>query len=118
MSLTHFCPWATGWFPGSQAFRELVSVSNCTDYQSRRLQIRFGQTKKMTGQVEFVHMLNGTLTAITRTICAILEVHQTKTGIAVPPALQPFMPASHRTFIPFLTQQQLPQPQQEAGKAK
>ena len=37
------------WFPGSAAFRELVSVSNCTDYQSRRLQIRHGQTKKMTG---------------------------------------------------------------------
>ena len=40
-----------GWFPGSGAFRELVSCSNCTDYQSRRLQIRFGQTKKMSGQV-------------------------------------------------------------------
>ena len=40
-----------GWFPGSGAFRELVSCSNCTDYKSRRLQIRFGQTKKMSGQV-------------------------------------------------------------------
>ena len=40
-----------GWFPGSGAFRELVSCSNCTEYQSRRLQIRFGQTKKMSGQV-------------------------------------------------------------------
>lgn len=39
------------WFPGSGAFRELVSCSNCTDYQSRRLQIRFGQTKKMNAQV-------------------------------------------------------------------
>ena len=38
------------WFPGSGAFRELVSCSNCTDYQSRRLQIRFGQTKKMNAQ--------------------------------------------------------------------
>jgi seryl-tRNA synthetase len=35
------------WFPGSGAFRELVSCSNCTDYQSRRLRIRYGQTKKM-----------------------------------------------------------------------
>ena len=35
------------WFPGSGAFRELVSCSNCTDYQARRLQVRFGQTKKM-----------------------------------------------------------------------
>lgn len=91
------------WFPGSAAYRELVSVSNCTDYQSRRLQIRFGQTKKMTGQVEFVHMLNGTLCAISRTICAILEVHQTPTGINVPPALQAFMPERFQTFIPFVT---------------
>lgn len=39
------------WFPGSGAFRELVSCSNCTDYQARRLQVRFGQTKKMGAQV-------------------------------------------------------------------
>ena len=39
------------WFPGSGAFRELVSCSNCTDYQSRRLQIRYGQTKKMNAVV-------------------------------------------------------------------
>ena len=39
------------WFPGSGAHRELVSCSNCTDYQSRRLQIRYGQTKKMNTQV-------------------------------------------------------------------
>lgn len=36
-----------GWFPGSGAFRELVSCSNCLDYQARRLQVRFGKTKKM-----------------------------------------------------------------------
>lgn len=92
------------WFPGSGAFRELVSVSNCTDYQSRRLQIRYGQTKKMTGQVEYVHMLNGTLCAITRTICAILEVHQTAEGIKVPEPLRPYMPAKYKEFIPFVTQ--------------
>ena len=45
------------WFPGSGAFRELVSCSNCTDYQSRRLQIRFGQTKKMSGQVRTTRKL-------------------------------------------------------------
>lgn len=39
------------WFPGSQAFRELVSCSNCTDYQARRLRIRYGQTKKMMDKV-------------------------------------------------------------------
>jgi len=59
----------------------------------------------MTGQVEFVHMLNGTLTAITRTICAVLEVHQTKTGITVPDVLQRFMPESYRSFIPFIAKE-------------
>lgn len=89
------------WFPGSKAFRELVSVSNCTDYQSRRLQIRFGQSKKMTGQVDYVHMLNGTMCAITRVICVILEVYQTPEGINVPEALAPFLPAKYSKFIPF-----------------
>ncbi|KAI2805447.1 hypothetical protein RDWZM_008716 [Blomia tropicalis] len=90
------------WFPGSKAFRELVSVSNCTDYQSRRLQIRFGQTKKMTGQVDYVHMLNGTMAAITRVICVILEVHQTPEGINIPEPLQKFMPQKYEKFIPFI----------------
>lgn len=90
------------WFPGSAAFRELVSVSNCTDYQSRRLQIRYGQTKKMTGQVDFVHMLNGTMCAITRAICVVLENHQTPEGINVPEALAPYMPAKYSKFIPFV----------------
>ncbi len=39
------------WFPGSKAFRELVSCSNCTDYQARRLHVRYGQTKKMNQEV-------------------------------------------------------------------
>ena len=90
------------WFPGSKAFRELVSVSNCTDYQSRRLQIRFGQTKKMTGQVEYVHMLNGTMCAVTRAICVILEVHQSPEGIRIPEPLQPFMPLKYRQLIPYI----------------
>ena len=89
------------WFPGSKAFRELVSVSNCTDYQSRRLQIRFGQTKKMTGQVDYVHLLNGTMCAVTRVICALLEVHQTPDGINIPEPLQKFMPDKYSKFIPF-----------------
>lgn len=39
------------WFPGSTAYRELVSCSNCLDYQARRLKVRYGQTKKMDGEV-------------------------------------------------------------------
>ena len=40
-----------GWFPAGGAFRELVSCSNCTDYQARRLHVRYGQTKAMSGEV-------------------------------------------------------------------
>lgn len=107
------------WFPGSAAYRELVSVSNCTDYQSRRLQVRFGQTKKMTGQVEYVHMLNGTLSAISRTICALLEVHQSPDGIRIPQALQPFMPDKFKTIIPYLntTAGVVKQPESNASKS-
>lgn len=71
------------WFAGSGAFRELVSCSNCLDYQARRLLVRYGQSKKMNTNVEFVHMLNATLCAATRVICAILETHQTETGVKV-----------------------------------
>eukprot|EP00124_Ichthyophonus_hoferi_P003788 Ihof_evm2s354 gene=Ihof_evmTU2s354 len=68
-----------GWFPGSKAFRELVSCSNCTDYQSRRLRIRYGATKDKNAKTqEYVHMLNGTMAATTRVICAILENYQTE----------------------------------------
>jgi seryl-tRNA synthetase len=71
------------WFAGSNAFRELVSCSNCLDYQARRLLVRYGQSKKMNANVEFVHMLNATMCACTRVICAILETHQTETGVKV-----------------------------------
>jgi seryl-tRNA synthetase len=91
-----------GWFPGSSAFRELVSCSNCTDYQARALQIRFGQTKKMNQQAEYVHMLNATMCATTRTICAILENYQEENHIRVPDVLKPYMPAKYKDQIPFV----------------
>ncbi|XP_075041463.1 serine--tRNA ligase, cytoplasmic [Mixophyes fleayi] len=90
------------WFPGSGAFRELVSCSNCTDYQARRLRIRYGQTKKMMDKVEFVHMLNATMCATTRTICAILENYQTDEGIVVPEKLRDFMPVGLKEIIKFV----------------
>lgn len=71
------------WFGGSGAFRELVSCSNCLDYQARRLLVRYGQTKKMNANIDYVHMLNATMCATTRVICAILETHQTETGVKV-----------------------------------
>jgi len=90
------------WFPGSGKFRELVSCSNCLDYQSRRLQIRFGQVKRENESMDYVHMLNATLCATTRTICAILENYQTENGIVVPDALKRWMPTKYREMIPFV----------------
>ncbi|XP_076164503.1 seryl-tRNA synthetase [Ptiloglossa arizonensis] len=90
------------WFPGSGAFRELVSCSNCLDYQARRLLVRYGQTKKMNASTDYVHMLNATMCAVTRVICAILEVHQTDTGIKLPKVLAQFMPTEYEDEIPFI----------------
>lgn len=90
------------WFPGSAAYRELVSCSNCLDYQARRLLVRYGQTKKMNEQTTYVHMLNATACATTRVICVILETYQTETGIKIPEVLKPFMPAKYKEEIPFV----------------
>jgi len=102
------------WFPGSGAFRELVSCSNCLDYQARRLRVRYGQTKKMNQATEFCHMLNGTMCAVTRVICAILETNQTETGIKVPEALKSFLPEKYQDEIPFVA----PAPIDEAESKK
>ncbi|RZC41580.1 serine--tRNA ligase, cytoplasmic, partial [Asbolus verrucosus] len=90
------------WFPASGAFRELVSCSNCLDYQARRLLVRYGQTKKMNAATDYVHMLNATMCATTRVICAILEVHQTETGVKVPKVLKQFLPEEYQEEIPFV----------------
>ncbi|OZC11542.1 hypothetical protein X798_01400 [Onchocerca flexuosa] len=90
------------WFPGSAAFRELVSCSNCTDYQARRLKVRYGKTKKLDGEVSYVHMLNSTMCATTRVLCAILENYQEENGIRVPEILKQFMPHSYKELIPFI----------------
>ncbi|ENN80031.1 serine--tRNA ligase, cytoplasmic [Dendroctonus ponderosae] len=90
------------WFPGSGAFRELVSCSNCLEYQARRLLVRYGQTKKMNAATDYVHMLNATMCATTRVICAILEVHQTEEGIRVPAVLRDFLPEPYRDLIRFV----------------
>lgn len=90
------------WFAGSGAYRELVSCSNCLDYQARRLLVRYGQTKKMNAAVDYVHMLNATMCATTRVICAILETHQTETGVKVPEVLRKYMPEAYQDEIPFV----------------
>ncbi|XP_047960435.1 serine--tRNA ligase [Salvia hispanica] len=89
-----------GWFPASQKYRELVSCSNCTDYQSRRLETRFGQKKANDKSKEYVHMLNSTLTATERTMCAVLENNQKEDGVEIPEVLRPFM--GGKSFIPFI----------------
>lgn len=76
------------WIPTQGKYRELTSTSNCTDFQTRRLDTRV-RTDDRTGPVA---TLNGTLTAITRTIVAILETHQQADGsVRVPKALQPYL---------------------------
>ena len=80
-----------GWFPGYNDYRELVSCSNCTDYQSRAMEIRCGSTKKNNEDKKYVHMLNSTLCALTRTICCILENYQRCDGVEIPDVLKPYM---------------------------
>jgi len=73
------------WFPAQKQYRELISVSNCTDYQARKLNVKFGQDK------EIAHTLNGTAIATERAICAILENFQQKDGsIKIPEVLQKY----------------------------
>lgn len=91
-----------GWYPGSGAFRELVSCSNCTDYQARNLRVRYGQTRKMNEQAEFVHMLNATMCATTRVICVILENYQQEDCVVVPEILREYMPPKFKEKIPFV----------------
>lgn len=91
------------WFPGAGEgkgdFRELVSASNCTDYQARKLLTRCGIKKMSDNNKRYVHMLNSTLCATTRVICCILETYQTDTGVTVPEVLRPFMGTD---FMPFV----------------
>jgi seryl-tRNA synthetase len=81
------------WMPGrgeSGEFGEVTSTSNCTDYQARRLNIRY-RTKGEKG-TEFVHTLNGTAVAISRALIAILENYQQADGsVTVPEALRKFV---------------------------
>lgn len=87
------------WFPFQGAYKELVSCSNCTDYQSRRLRIQCGQKQKGDTRTNWVHMLNGTLCATERALCCIVENYQTPEGLVIPEVLRPYMQG--REFLPF-----------------
>ncbi|KAF6017285.1 hypothetical protein EB796_024414 [Bugula neritina] len=106
------------WFPGSNAFRELVSCSNCTDYQSRRLQVRFGETKKMNESAVYCHMLNATMCAVTRVICCILENYQEEDGVVVPDVLRPWMPKKYSEKIPFVRPAPIDEEKEKQNKKK
>lgn len=78
------------WFPRQQAYREVVSCSNCTDYQARRLGIRMGKAGKPGKTVP--HTLNSTAVATSRALALLVEQYQRPDGsIAVPPALRPYL---------------------------
>jgi seryl-tRNA synthetase len=79
-----------GWMAGQNAYREIVSCSNCLDYQARRLGIRFRD--KTNEETRLVHTLNSTLVATERTMVAILEKFQTSKGtVEIPKVLQKYM---------------------------
>lgn len=78
------------WLPGQQAYREISSCSNCTDFQARRMQARW--RNPATGKPELVHTLNGSGLAVGRTLVAVMENYQDADGrIHIPEALQAYM---------------------------
>jgi seryl-tRNA synthetase len=78
------------WMAGQNAYREIVSCSNCLDYQARRLKIRFRE--KTNEETRYLHTLNSTLIATSRVLVSIMENFQTKDGhIAIPKVLQKYM---------------------------
>ncbi len=90
------------WYPAQGRYREVVSASNCTDWQSYRLNIRY---RKRGGGSEYVHTLNATAIASTRVITAILENYQREDGtVEIPKVLrkylEPFEKAPKEVIIP------------------
>ncbi|QRW25816.1 threonyl-tRNA synthetase [Rhizoctonia solani] len=85
--------------PVPGAYKELVSCSNCTDYQSRRLRIQCGQKQKGDTRTNWVHMLNGTLCATERALCCIVENYQSPEGLVIPEVLRPYMQG--RELLPY-----------------
>ena len=82
-----------GWFPGQGKYRELVSGSNCLDWQARRLNIRY---RKKDGTTDFVHTLNATALAVQRVITAILENHFDGEVVKIPKVLWKYLPEDIR----------------------
>jgi seryl-tRNA synthetase len=83
------------WLPGQGAYREISSVSNCLDFQARRMKARY-RTAAGDKKTHFAHTLNGSGLAVGRTLVAVLENYQNSDGsITVPKVLQPYMRNLH-----------------------
>jgi seryl-tRNA synthetase len=83
------------WLPGQNAYREISSCSNCTDFQARRASLRYRPTVK--GKPRFLHTLNGSGLAVGRTLIAVLENYQRADGsIVIPEALRPYLGGQER----------------------
>jgi seryl-tRNA synthetase len=77
------------WLPAQNTYREISSLSNCEDFQARRMQARFRNAK---GKPELLHTLNGSGLAVGRTLVAVLENYQQADGsVVVPEVLRPYM---------------------------
>ncbi|KAI0913827.1 seryl-tRNA synthetase [Ustulina deusta] len=91
-------------FPFQKEYKELVSCSNCTDYQTRELGIRYGPKKQKgtpdSARKVYTHALNATLCATERTLCCVLENYQTPEGFVVPEVLRKYIPGQ-LDFLPY-----------------
>jgi seryl-tRNA synthetase len=77
------------WMPAQEKYREVTSCSNVWEFQSRRLGIKY---RDSDGNLQYVHTLNGTVTAIGRCLIAIIENYQTENGdVVIPEVLRPYM---------------------------
>ena len=98
------------WFPYQGQYKELVSCSNCTDYQTRALNIRYGAKAITDNKKKYAHALNSTLCATERALCCVLENYQTEIvcdpervtcfcsqftqGVRVPEVLRKYIPGA------------------------
>jgi seryl-tRNA synthetase len=83
------------WLPGQEAYREISSCSNCTDFQARRASLRY--RPEPGGKPRFLHTLNGSGLAVGRTLIAVLENHQQPDGsVLIPAALRPYLDGVER----------------------
>jgi seryl-tRNA synthetase len=90
------------WLPGQDAYREISSCSNCTDFQARRASLRYRPEPK--GKPRFLHTLNGSGLAVGRTLIAVLENYQQADGsVVIPEVLRPYMGGVDRITKPAST---------------